>query len=95
MSCQNCTCGMKQIEMARTINKVEIKPIDASKIIDGSNTQILIDGQPIKNARSIEVKIGPDGLGIVKVELYAKIEMQESLVKDAEIQGEVGGIRQA
>lgn len=85
MACQNCTCGAKQLEMARSINKIEIKPIDDSKIMDGSNTQIFIDGQRILNARQIEVKIGPDGLGMVKIEMFAKINMKESLVKDAEI----------
>jgi len=85
MSCQNCSCGLKQIEMARTINKIEIKQRDPSKIMDAENTVLFMDGLPIRNASSIEVKIGPDGRGIVKLEMYASIEMSEAVVQDAEI----------
>lgn len=76
---------MAQIEAARRIDKIEIKPIDKTKLLDASNTMIILNGQPIKNPHSLEIKMAADGTAMVKLELYAKVSMDESIVKDAEV----------
>lgn len=76
---------MAQIEAARRVDKLEIKPIDPSKILDGTNMLVILNGQPIKNPHSLELKIAKDGTALVKMELFAKVSMDESIVKDAEV----------
>ena len=90
MACQNCSCGMAQIEAARRVDKVEIKQRDPNSIMDAANTVVILNGVPLKNPRSIEVKIAPNGTALVKLELYARVDMDESIVKDAEIGDENG-----
>jgi hypothetical protein len=92
MSCQNCHCGQKEreeqqalIESARKVDKIEIRQRDKDKLMDGRNTIVVMNGQPLKYVKSIEVKVDAKGLGIVKLEMYASVAMDESVVKDAEV----------
>ena len=85
MACPGCSCGQAEIEKARSVDKVEIKQRDPNKLMDGSNTLVMLNGSPIKHAKSIEVKVDANGMGIVKIEMYASVSMDESVVKDAEI----------
>lgn len=85
MACENCNCGKAQIEQARSVDKIEIKQKDPNKLMTGMNTIVLLNGSPIKHAKSIEVKVDAKGMGIVKLEMYAAVKMDESIVKDAEI----------
>jgi hypothetical protein len=85
MSCKNCTCNKVTLESAKSINKIRIVPFDPDQLMSGSNTLVYFDGIPLKQAKSIEIKIDSSGLGTVKLEMYARIEMAEMIVKDAEI----------
>lgn len=85
MACPGCSCGQAEIESARRVDKIEIKQRDPGKLMSGMNTQVLFNGVPIKHAKSIELKVDSRGLGIVKLELYASVDMDESIVKDTEI----------
>ncbi len=85
MACPGCSCGMAQIEAARRVDKIEIKPIDPKKLLDANNMLIILNGQPIKNPHSIELKVVDGGTALVKLELFAKLSMDESIVKDAEV----------
>ena len=91
MACPGCSCGMAQIEAARRIDKVEVRPIDPTKIMDDNNVMVIINGAKIINPKSIEVKIkeGQRG-GIVKIEMFADISVAESIVTDTEIGGPDG-----
>jgi hypothetical protein len=91
MACQGCTCGQAQLELARRVDKIEIKQRDPSKLMGADNTVITLNGVPIKNPQSIEVKIAKNGDAYVKLELFAKVDMDQSLVKDAEITGDESG----
>lgn len=86
MACQNCSCGLAQIELARRIDRVEVRPIDPTKIMDNDNVMVIINGSKIINPKSIEVKIkeGQRG-GIVKIEMFADVSVAESIVTDTEI----------
>lgn len=85
MACENCTCGQAQIEKAQRVDKIEIKQRDPNGLMTGANTQVLLNGQPLRHAKSIEVKVDARGMGLVKIEMYASVKMDESIVKDAEI----------
>lgn len=86
MACQNCSCGLAQIEAARRVDRVEIRPIDKNKLMDDTNVMVIINGVKILNPKSIEVKIaGGQRGGIVKIEMFADVSVAESIVKDTEI----------
>jgi hypothetical protein len=85
MACTNCSCGLKQIEMARSINKIQVKQRDPSKVMDRSNTAVFMDGIPMKNVSELEVRIDQTGRGKVTITMYAQVEMEESMVQDAEV----------
>lgn len=87
MACQGCSCGQAEIELARRVDKVEIKQKDPNQLMSGMNTIVMLNGVVVKHAKSIEVKVDSRGMGIVKLELYASVAMDESIVKDAEIMG--------
>ena len=87
MACPGCSCGQAEIELARSVDKIEIKQKDPSKLMTGMNTVVLLNGVPLKHASSIEVKVDAKGMGIVKIEMYANVTMDEAVVKDAEITG--------
>lgn len=86
MACQNCSCGLAQIELARRVDRVEVRPIDPNKIMDDNNVMVIINGTKIINPKSIEVKIkeGQRG-GIVKIEMFADVSVAESIVTNTEI----------
>ena len=88
MACQGCSCGMAEIEKARRVDKVEIRPIDKNKLMDDTNVMVIINGTKIINPKSIEVKIkeGQRG-GIVKIEMFADVSVAEAIVKDTEVGG--------
>jgi hypothetical protein len=85
MACENCSCGKAQIEKAQTVDKIEIRQRDPNKLMTGANTIVLMNGQPVRHTQSIEVKVDARGLGIVKLEMYASVKMNESIIKDVEI----------
>jgi len=88
MACPGCSCGQAEIEKAQRVDKIEIKQRDPNKLMTGMNTQVLLNGVALKHAKSIEVKVDATGMGLVKLELYANVKMDEAIVKDAEITGE-------
>lgn len=92
MACQNCSCGMAQLELARRVDRVEVRPIDPTRIMDNDNVMVIINGTKIINPKSIEVKIkeGQRG-GIVKIEMFADVSVAESIVTNTEIQGDSSG----
>ncbi len=93
MACENCNCGKKQMEEnaaaklveAKTVDKIEIKQRYPDKLMTGMNTIVLMNGQPIRHAKSVELKIDGRGMGIVKIEMYAEVKMDEAIVADAEV----------
>jgi hypothetical protein len=88
MACKGCSCGMAEIEKARSVDTVEIRQRDPSKLLDASNTIVILNGVPLKNPQSIEVKITNNGDAIVKLELFAKVDMDRAIVKDLEVKDE-------
>lgn len=85
MACQNCSCGLKQIEMARSVNKIQVKPYDDTKLMDGSNAAVFMDGIPMKNVSELELKIDKTGRGKVTITMFAQVEIDETVVKDVEV----------
>lgn len=85
MACQNCACGLKQIEMARSINKIQVKPYDDSKLMDASNAAVFMDGIPMKNVSELELKIDATGRGKVTITMFAQVEVDETVVQDVEV----------
>jgi hypothetical protein len=55
------------------LHKIEVKSKDPTKIMTGSNAQILIDGTPLKYATSFAFSV--DALGVAKatIELIADV----------------------
>jgi hypothetical protein len=71
--------------MARSINKIQVKQNDPTKLMDASNTAVLMDGIPMKNVSELGFSIDKNGRGKVTITMFAQIEMDESLVQDVEV----------
>lgn len=87
MACQGCSCGQAELEKAQRVDKIEIKQKNPNSLMTGMNTIVLLNGVALKHASSIEVKVDAKGMGIVKIEMYANVVMDEAIVKDAVITG--------
>jgi hypothetical protein len=58
------------------IHKIQVrnKPGAKGKITVGANTEVLLDGKPLKGAKSIKIQIQAKKVAKVVIELYAEVE---------------------
>jgi len=54
---------------------VRNKSRNPEKIATGFNTEVLIDGQPLKGVKSFSFEVTAKNVGLVKIELYAHVEI--------------------
>lgn len=59
-----------------SLHKLTVKNKYDDQAGAGSNTEILIDGQPVKGCKSLTFKVAAGGLALVTLEFFANIDME-------------------
>lgn len=67
-----------------TIEHIKIYARDPSKPMTGINCRVELNGAVLGSCRSAEFKIDTKGLGIVKLELYASVDIEGQVETEIE-----------
>lgn len=61
------------------VHKIEILNKEPGEISKGANTEVLLDGAPLKGIRKIKYEVDASGLGVLSIDMLADFAMIQAV----------------